>query len=104
MGTSGLVPWSYAVFYFSICLCGAFVGKSKIDGYVKKTGRASILIFTLATIIALATIGSLFIMLSRLAAKDWCLDGFSPFCSVSAESEDGGCVAEQLARQLFPIH
>merc|ERR1712176_1206243 len=25
--TSGLVPWEYAAFYFSICLCGAYTGK-----------------------------------------------------------------------------
>jgi len=101
--TSGLVPWTYAVFYFSVCSCGAFLGKSKIDGYVKKTGRASILIFTLATIIALATIGSLYIMLSRLAAKNWCFDGFSAFCTVVEESDDGLCVAQQITQAVSSL-
>lgn len=71
--TSGLVPWSYAVFFFGVCLLGAYVGKSKIDGYVKKTGKASLLILILATIIAIATVGCLVIMLTRLAGKDWCV-------------------------------
>mmetsp|Transcript_18538 Transcript_18538/g.27493 ORF Transcript_18538/g.27493 Transcript_18538/m.27493 type:complete len:575 (-) Transcript_18538:113-1837(-) len=80
--TSGLVPWSYAVFYFFICLIGAIIGKSQIDGYVKRTGRASILIFILATIIAFATIGCFVIMFIRLADKEWCFDGFNKFCNV----------------------
>jgi Sulfite exporter TauE/SafE len=39
--TSGMVPWDYAVFYFSVCFAGALVGKNQIDAYVKRTGRAS---------------------------------------------------------------
>lgn len=85
--TSGLVPWSYAVFFFGVCLLGAYIGKSKIDGYVKKTGKASLLILILATIIAIATVGCLVIMLVRLASKDWCFEGFNEFCSVTSDEE-----------------
>lgn len=90
--TSGLVPWSYAVFFFFVCLCGAICGKRKIDGHVKRTGRASLLILVLALIIFLATIGCFVVMLTRLADNNWCLDGFNQFCSVSAE-DNKGCPA-----------
>jgi hypothetical protein len=63
-----------------VCLVGAYLGKSKIDGYVKKTGRASLLILILGTIIALATVGCVVILLTRLADNEWCLDGFIKFC------------------------
>jgi len=82
---SGLVPWSYAVYFFCVCFFGAVVGKSKIDGIVKKTGKASILIGILAIIIAFATLGCIVIMFLRLAKNDWCLDGFKTFCDVSEE-------------------
>lgn len=95
--TSGLVPWSYAVFYFGVCFCGALVGKSRIDAYVKRTGRASILILILATIIALATIGCFVILLTRLAEKDWCFDGFNEFCSITHESD---CPVDESERTL----
>ena len=64
---SGLVPWEYALFFFLVCLCGAYIGKTRIDAYVKKTGMASILIGTLATIIALATIGCIVNLLLDLS-------------------------------------
>ena len=96
--TSGQVPLSYALFFFSICFCGAYIGKSTIDGYVKKTGKASFLIFILATIIAIATLGCLVIMLTRLAEKDWCFDGFQTFCSVSEGEEE--CIADRLLREF----
>lgn len=38
--TSGLVLWSYAVFFFFVCFAGTIFGKRKID---KTTGRASVL-------------------------------------------------------------
>ena len=81
--TSGIAPWSYAAFLFSVCFLGSIFGKSKIDAYIKKTGRASILILLLACIIGFATIGCLVIMFTRLAEKDWCFDGFSPYCKPS---------------------
>jgi uncharacterized membrane protein YfcA len=80
---SGYVPWSYAVFYFSVCFLGALFGKSKIDAYVKRTGRPSILIVILAIIIALSTVGIFYSFFTRLAAKGWCLDGFNDFCTVT---------------------
>ena len=103
--TSGLVPWSYAVFFFGVCFCGAYVGKSKIDGYIKKTGRASLLILILAVIIAVATIGCLVIMITRLADKNWCFDGFNEFCSIS--SDEDSCNEDRLLGQYstdpFPL-
>jgi len=90
--TSGQVPLSHALFFFSVCLVGAYLGKSKIDGYIKKTGRASILIFILASIIAFAAVGCLVIMVIGLADKDWCFEGFQKFCVVS---NGGGCVADR---------
>lgn len=97
--TAGMVPWAYAVAFFSICLCGAFIGKKYIDGYVKKTGKASILIFMLATIIALATIGCIVIVLTRLASNDWCFAGFNNFCNLKEEdSDEDMCVVNQFLR------
>ena len=101
--TSGLVPWSYAVFYFGVCLIGALVGKSNIDGYIKKTGKASLLIFILATIIAVATLGCFVILLTRLAEKDWCFDSFNKFCTVSNDNDDGGCVVDRFLEQMLPM-
>jgi hypothetical protein len=95
--TSGLVPWSYALFYFFVCLVGALFGKSQIDAYVKRTGRASVLVFILATIIAVATVGCLVIMLTRLADNDWCLDGFNKFCNVDSDEE---CPADRVLSYL----
>jgi uncharacterized membrane protein YfcA len=78
--TSGLVPWEYAVLFFSVCLCGAYIGKKYIDAYVKRTGMSSILIGILATIIAFATIGCFVIVLLNLNRARWCFDSFKPFC------------------------
>ena len=100
--TSGLVPWSYALFYFCVTFAGAWIGKSRIDSYVKRTGRASILIFILASIIAFATVGCLVILLTRLVDAGWCFDDFNAFCDVN-ESED--CPASRLLErtsELFP--
>lgn len=96
---SGLVPWSYAVFYFCVCLVGAYLGKSKIDGYVKKTGRASLLILILGTIIALATVGCVVILLTRLADNEWCLDGFNKFCNAVTGGEDA-CPGDRLLEAM----
>ena len=99
--TFGLVPWQYAVYFFCICFLGALIGKTKIDGYVKKTGKASILIFLLATIIALATLGCVVSALTRLAAADWCFDGFKPFCVQSSEKENAACAVADAAARLL---
>ncbi|GAX28672.1 hypothetical protein FisN_33Hh054 [Fistulifera solaris] len=105
---SGIVPTSYAVFYFFVCLAGALFGKSKIDAYVKRTGRTSLLILILAAIIAFATIGCFVILLIRLADQDWCFDGFNEFCDVSTtDDNDDICVRfsnripENLSSRLF---
>ena len=95
--TSGLVPWSYAAFFFGVCFVGAYIGKSKIDGYVKRTGKASLLILILALIIAVATAGCLVIMLTRLADKDWCFDGFNEFCSV--DDDEDACNEDRILLQ-----
>jgi uncharacterized membrane protein YfcA len=94
--TSGIVPLSYAVFYFIVCFFGALFGKSVIDGYVKKTGKASVLIFILATIIALATLGCFVILFTRLQAKGWCFDGFNKFCSYTGAESKDACPADRL--------
>lgn len=98
--TSGLVPWSYAVFFFCVCFCGAYLGKCQIDGYVKRTGRASLLIFILASIIAFATLGCFVIMLTRLAEKDWCFDGFNKFCNLSPDEDDGDCALDRFLEHV----
>ena len=97
---SGQVPWEYALYFFCICLLGAFIGKKYIDAWVKKTGMSSVLVGALATIIALATIGCIIILFMNLAKVDWCLAGFNSFCSVSA-SEDK-CAAAVASRLLQP--
>ena len=48
-----------------------------MDGYVKKTGKASSLIFIRATIIGLATAGCLIIVFTRLDANNWCFASFN---------------------------
>jgi uncharacterized membrane protein YfcA len=97
--TSGILHWSYAVFYFLVCFAGALYGKSQIDGYVKRTGKASIIIFILATIIALATVGCLFIMFLGLKERNWCFDGFNPFCTASTKGESN-CPADRLLTEV----
>jgi hypothetical protein len=92
--TSGLVPISYALYFFTVCLAGALVGKSLIDGYVKKTGRASLLVLILATIIGLATTGCLVILITRLADADWCFEGLHKFCDV--EEDDDACLVDRM--------
>jgi uncharacterized membrane protein YfcA len=95
--TSGLVPWEYAITFFCVCFVGALVGKTYIDGHVKRSGRASLLILALAVIIALATIGCLVIVLIGLADAGWCFEGFQPFCSVShKQADEKGCPSSRL--------
>jgi uncharacterized membrane protein YfcA len=97
--TSGLVPWSYALFYFCVTLSGGLILKSRIDAYVKKTGRASLLVFILACIIAIATIGCFVSFFTGLSAKGWCFDDFETFCSIN---DDETCpVDRMLGLQLF---
>jgi hypothetical protein len=92
----------YAVYFFSVCLVGAFIGKTKIDSYVKRTGMASILIGCLAVIIALATIGCLVTLFLSLDKAGWCVDGFKPFCVV--KNEEDVCPRRFLieAEHIFP--
>jgi uncharacterized membrane protein YfcA len=92
--TAGLVPFSYAAFFFATCFCGALLGKGKIDAYVRRTGRSSVLIFILASIILFATLGCLFQMLKRLSEKEWCFDGLNEFCVVSKSNKD--CPADRM--------
>ncbi|KAL7426359.1 hypothetical protein ACHAXM_000417 [Skeletonema potamos] len=101
---SGLVPWQYAVYFFCVCLLGAYIGKTKIDAYIKKTGMGSILVGILATIIALATIGCVIILFLNLAKVNWCIEGFKAFCTVSVK-EDAACPTRLLslsAEEIFP--
>jgi hypothetical protein len=98
--TSGLVPPEYFATFFCTCFVGALVGKTKIDGYVKKTGKSSILILLLATIIALATFGALLIALLRLSAGNWCFPGFKRFCYVVDGNTEIECVPGEEERRL----
>ncbi len=98
--TSGLIPYEYAVTFFCTCFVGALFGKTKIDAYVKKTGKASILIFLLATIIAVATFMALLIALLRLHAAHWCFPLFKPFCSVDDGTAEVVCVPSEEERML----
>ncbi|KAL7511002.1 hypothetical protein ACHAXN_007916 [Cyclotella atomus] len=99
---SGLVPWEYAIYFFSICLVGAYIGKTKIDAHVKRTGMASILIGCLAAIIGLATVGCLVILFLNLDNSGWCIGGFKAFCVIKNEAD--ACPVRLLieAEDLFP--
>ena len=99
---SGLVPWEYAVYFFFVCLLGAYIGKTRIDAWVKKTGYNAILVGTLAAIIGLATIGCIIILFMGLANVDWCLDGFKPFCSVKVDEDKCPAARFLEAGDLFP--
>lgn len=79
--TSGLIPWSYAAWFFSLCCVGSIIGKHRIDGYVNKTGLASLLIGLLAGIIGLATLGCWVILFLSLNKQRWCFEGFKKFCT-----------------------
>lgn len=70
------------MYFFSICLFGAYIGRTRVDSYIKRTGMASVLIGCLAVIIGLASIGCLLILFFELDHAGWCLDGFQPFCVV----------------------
>lgn len=98
--TSGLVPWEYALTFFCTCFTGALIGKTYIDGYVKKTGKSSVLIFLLAMIIALATLGALVIALLRLSAAEWCFAGFKNFCSIDDGTKEIVCAPSETERML----
>jgi len=98
--TSGLVPIPYALTYFCTCFTGALVGKTKIDAYVKKTGKSSILIFLLASIIAIATLFALGIALLRLDDNNWCFSGLKDFCSVSGAVAKINCAPSNDERLL----
>jgi uncharacterized membrane protein YfcA len=93
--TSGMLDVSYLSFYFCVCFFGSMVGKSQIDGYVKKTGKTSLLVLILATIIAFATVGCLVIMTRGLMESQWCFEGLSPFCQVSQNSAQN-CPSEGI--------
>lgn len=97
---SGLVPWQYSVCFFFTCLVGAYVGKTYIDGYVKKTGKASVLILLLASFSTFACLGTLSVVFADLAKADWCFAGFNQFCNVSNEAEDVTCAAVDAVRML----
>lgn len=102
---SGLVPWSYAVFYFFVCFFGALLLKSLIDACVKRTSKASLLVLILATIIAVSTVGVFYVFFTGLADKGWCLEGFNQFCKVMDEEmcpvEKGRLLASSFKSNEF---
>lgn len=63
---AGMVPYSYALVYSSICFLGAYFGKGFLDGIVKKYNLSALIILILASIIALA---ASFVLV--LGAIDW---------------------------------
>jgi hypothetical protein len=68
---------------------------------VKRSGKASLLIFLLATIIALATLGCVAIVTTMLAQAAWCFAGSNDFCNLSeggsdADDYDDMCQASRL--------
>ena len=76
----------------------------KIDTYVKRTGKASLLIFLLATIIAIATAFALGIALLRLSDNDWCFPGMKDFCSITDDTAEITCKEQRMLgnwRQFF---
>jgi hypothetical protein len=105
--TSGLVPWEYAICFFFVSFFGAYIGKTYIDSYVKKTGKTSILIFLLATILALASVGTSYIVLTQLADANWCFAGFNQFCTISHGHQKITCapgdarMLQQASLQMF---
>jgi len=98
--TSGLVPYSYAIYFFCVCFTGAYTGKKYIDGYVKKTGKASVLIGILAAIIAFATVGCFVIVFLRLNNNNWCFEGFNKFCNIKDEST---CTATRMLNSFHDV-
>lgn len=78
--TSGLVPPSYAAFYFFVAFFGALVGKSYIDKLVQRCQLTSIIILILATIIAFAssmmTVNGIIIYSDR----GWDFEGLNEVC------------------------
>lgn len=92
--TSGYVPWTYAALFFSICLIGSILGQSRIDEYIKKTGRSSLIVLVLAVIIALAAAGCVVILIWKLSESNWHFDGFKEFCK--AKSKSGDCAASRM--------
>jgi len=99
---SGMVPWEYATYFFLACMCGAYIGKTRVDAYVKRTGMVSMLIGALATIIAFATVGCVSILLMGLAKQNWCFSSFNQFCVVDNDNID--CQKRTLvdAEEMFP--
>jgi uncharacterized membrane protein YfcA len=77
----GYIQWDYFLYSFFVCVSGAYIGKSHIDAYVKRTGMTSVLVGLLASIISLSVIGIAIALISDLSSKGWCLDGFSAFCA-----------------------
>jgi len=102
---SGLAPWQYALYFFCVCLSGAYIGKTRIDSYVKKTGMASVLVGILAAIIAFATVGCITILFMNLAKVDWCLAGFNSFCTVKIEGDACAATTRSLlgGQEMFPF-
>ena len=78
--TTGYITYEYFALFFCVCFAGAYVGKMKIDAYVKKYDMASMLVLILAIIIGLSVIGCATTLFMQLDDKSWCLDGFKAIC------------------------
>jgi len=67
----GNVPWSYALTFFVTAFCGALIGKSKIDAFVKRRQLTAILIFLLAGIICFAATMMAVYGMIKYSEKGW---------------------------------
>ena len=54
--TLGLLEYDYALVYSIVGLVGSFIGQALVDAIIKKYNAASIIVFTIGGIIALATV------------------------------------------------
>eukprot|EP01063_Lacrimia_lanifica_P039484 TRINITY_DN8685_c0_g3_i2.p1 TRINITY_DN8685_c0_g3~~TRINITY_DN8685_c0_g3_i2.p1 ORF type:complete len:526 (+),score=203.00 TRINITY_DN8685_c0_g3_i2:69-1646(+) len=78
--TSGQVPIDYALTFMAVAFCGAVLGKSQLDKYVKKHNATYVLVFILATIILFASSVVLIAGGVKYSKRDWCFEGFNALC------------------------
>ena len=76
------IPWDYGVALFLVGVVASLFGQLQLMDYVKRTGKNSLIAFTIAFIIIFATVlliitGALQIKADAEAGKTW---GFTPLC------------------------
>ena len=65
--------------------------------------RRDLLAAAETTIVALATLGCVIVVITRLAQADWCLAGFNKFCNLLDEEGDDVCEANRLLGFLVDL-